>query len=426
MKSDDIKEFFEFALNKKLTVQELAHAYINYHGDINWGQQNALVTAISTKMSGASAITRADVLGNDGELKASFFQSIFPGANYPYYEPSFADIASTTTIYAQSKNVWCDTSMPHPINMRLGNAQRPALSVFSLESPQLFIGPYGYQCFRAKERIFWPRASSRGFSTSIERYPHSVLNGPLVVIQDQYDGGNYAHFLFDYVARISIFCEIFPQTASQCTFILGGERSGFHDMLLQSLSRKYCLRLEQFLFPQHRTVATVRGLVFFFSDQREPITHPLYMCHPEIVRLVRDLMVFSASIYATPGKLLISRQDAGLRRLVNEDELFSKLGPLGFTRIVMSKCTPAEQVAIISNATTVIAPHGMGLTPILFNQRSSAVIEIFSPTIGSDAYAFVCKALGISYRYAVGIDSADGRAGFSVDINTVLSMLRPH
>ena len=99
-----------------------------------------------------------------------------------------------------------------------------------------------------------------------------------------------------------------------------------------------------------------------------------------------------------------------------------QLGRLGYTTIRLSEHDIVDQLSMIANARSVVAPHGMGLAWLLFHQGMATVTELFHPNVGSDAYAFVSRAVGLDYRFVIGQDAGDDRVGYSVPIEQVIAV----
>jgi capsular polysaccharide biosynthesis protein len=102
----------------------------------------------------------------------------------------------------------------------------------------------------------------------------------------------------------------------------------------------------------------------------------------EIVRLVHKysdwnkISSCSSKFLDGPRKIYISRKDSANRKLVNEDEIERIVAKAGFECILLSELSFFEQVHLFSRATHIIAPHGAGLTNILFCQPGTALCEL--------------------------------------------------
>lgn len=142
----------------------------------------------------------------------------------------------------------------------------------------------------------------------------------------------------------------------------------------------------------------------------------------EAVEGVADLFRQAYGI-APPRKagkrLLVSRLDARIRRLLNEEALFSLLKPYGFERICPGQLSHAEQVRIFGEAEFIVGAHGAGLTNIMFMPSQAAVVEIFSQDYCQGAYMWLSRLRSIDYtpivcgpmkahqNFAIGTDGLD-------------------
>jgi len=100
-------------------------------------------------------------------------------------------------------------------------------------------------------------------------------------------------------------------------------------------------------------------------------------------------------------RLFLSRRDADLRRIVNEDAVEGLLRDHGFETIVPSELDLGEQVATFAAAEAVVAPHGAALTNILFAPSGPTVVEFIDPQFASNAntYWSLSEALDHDYWY---------------------------
>jgi capsular polysaccharide biosynthesis protein len=83
-----------------------------------------------------------------------------------------------------------------------------------------------------------------------------------------------------------------------------------------------------------------------------------------------------------------------------------------------------EQIRIVSNARFIVAPHGMALTHLVFNVRRPRVIEMFNPTIFSDAYALLSKAFGHDYGRIIGEEVGGSLRNFRIEPGFLLDALK--
>lgn len=126
---------------------------------------------------------------------------------------------------------------------------------------------------------------------------------------------------------------------------------------------------------------------------------------------------------ASPKRIYISRNDARLRRVLNEESFMPKLEALGVTRVVLGKLPIARQVSLFREAEIVIGPHGAGLAHIAWCKPSTKIIEFFPSPDGprgcvrnaSYDYWLLSNLLGLDYTCALAGPIETGNDGFSID-----------
>ncbi|WP_088917037.1 glycosyltransferase family 61 protein [Granulosicoccus antarcticus] len=76
-------------------------------------------------------------------------------------------------------------------------------------------------------------------------------------------------------------------------------------------------------------------------------------------------------------RLYISRAACGTRAVVREEELVKALERRDFHCVQMESLSVTEQAELLDGADVVVAPHGAGLTNIVFCKPGTVVVEIF-------------------------------------------------
>ncbi|MDM9379589.1 glycosyltransferase family 61 protein [Chlorogloeopsis sp. ULAP01] len=92
----------------------------------------------------------------------------------------------------------------------------------------------------------------------------------------------------------------------------------------------------------------------------------------------------------------VSRRKAVGRRILNESEVAECLQSYNFRSYVLEELNLAEQINLFSQAKFVIAPHGAGLSNIIFSTNSK-VIEICGETPPTLNFAGIARTLGFQY-----------------------------
>ena len=101
-------------------------------------------------------------------------------------------------------------------------------------------------------------------------------------------------------------------------------------------------------------------------------------------------------------KIYISRADAGSRKVINEPEVISFLQKYGFIVIKLEYMSFLDQVNLFKNAEVVVAPHGAGLSNLVFCSEKTKIIEIFAPNYISLCFWFISQHVGLDYYYLIG------------------------
>ncbi len=101
-------------------------------------------------------------------------------------------------------------------------------------------------------------------------------------------------------------------------------------------------------------------------------------------------------------QIYISRAKAKNRQLINELEVSQFLASQGFQTVFLEEMSVLEQVATFANAKIVVAPHGSGLTNLVFCQPNTKVVELFSPNYVRTDYWMISQQLQLQHYYVVG------------------------
>jgi capsular polysaccharide biosynthesis protein len=139
----------------------------------------------------------------------------------------------------------------------------------------------------------------------------------------------------------------------------------------------------------------------------------------------------AAHLCATPAqatrRLFLSRRDNGRRRVLNEDDLFEAVAPLGFERVVPGELSVADQIAAFSSARIIVAAHGAGLTNMIFTPAGAAIVELTSTAIEHmDLFRMLSRSTGHTVEtvrsddYAVPAGEVGVNSDYRVDVGAVL------
>lgn len=100
---------------------------------------------------------------------------------------------------------------------------------------------------------------------------------------------------------------------------------------------------------------------------------------------------------AASRRIMISRARSRGRRIVNETALWDMLRELGFEKVRMEELDFVQQVAMMQQTRVLLAPHGAGLTNMIFCPPGADIVELADPEFPNpNFYAMAC-ALGHDY-----------------------------
>lgn len=155
----------------------------------------------------------------------------------------------------------------------------------------------------------------------------------------------------------------------------------------------------------HRAVRIVQpeGRVVQFQRLVMPtqMATPLDMT-PAQVGLLRSAFLDNTAAADTPRRIYISRKDAKIRRVANEDELWCDLRRLGFVSVELARLPFAQQIALFRGAECVVGHHGAGFTNLAFSSRGAAFVELFQQGHFSPGFARLAQLNRLRYGFTVG------------------------
>lgn len=128
---------------------------------------------------------------------------------------------------------------------------------------------------------------------------------------------------------------------------------------------------------------------------------------PELVRSLQAAVWQGES--ATPRRrVYITRRNATRRRLLNEAAIWALLAPHGFERVAMEDLTFEAQVELMRETRVLVAPHGAGLTNMVFCAPGTQIVEIADLSFPNPNFYALASALGHDYWLVRGEGVGEG------------------
>lgn len=144
------------------------------------------------------------------------------------------------------------------------------------------------------------------------------------------------------------------------------------------------------------------------------------------------LPVISKNNKSKKKRLYISRdKSSNGRKVLNEKEIMNILKPLGFELIFSEEISFKEQVELFHNSEVIIAPHGAGLSNIVFCDPKTQILEFFSPNYVNPCYYTLANQVDLNYYYLMSegkrppdfYDPHIGHENIFINIDSLLKML---
>ena len=99
-------------------------------------------------------------------------------------------------------------------------------------------------------------------------------------------------------------------------------------------------------------------------------------------------------------KIFIDRSDSSQNhcKLINNNEVIKFLKTKKYKCVKLTKFTLQDQISIFKNCSTIIAPHGAGLTNIAFSRKRTKVIEIIPKNNKNLLFKRISKINKLKYK----------------------------
>ena len=142
--------------------------------------------------------------------------------------------------------------------------------------------------------------------------------------------------------------------------------------------------------------------------------------------LLRGLAPRAAAPGPMPSALYVDRSDSSTRPLQNEAAIRRALGERGFTPIRLTGLDLDTQALLFASAQVIVAPHGAGLTNILFARPGARVIELMPDRLANWCYRRLAAMLGLHYDAVIGHaepTAPPGEAAWTAPLEHILAAL---
>ncbi len=221
-----------------------------------------------------------------------------------------------------------------------------------------------------------------------------ALRGEVVALSASCGMSNYYHWLYDVLPRLEVLRQSGIKLSEDAQFAVNSNRLGFQREMLEILGIKrviateplYHLRAEILIVP---SLPGVTGGV------------PKWVCD-YLRRTFLDRLRLDVDGVAPEKMIYISRAGATYRRITNEAEVEELLMGHGFEVFKLEEISVAEQITLFHQARIVVAPHGAGLSNLVFCQPGTKVLEMCAPQYVNPCFWTISDGVNLDHFYMLG------------------------
>lgn len=204
-------------------------------------------------------------------------------------------------------------------------------------------------------------------------------------------GANYYHWLIESLPRLWLIEQAGLTLNEIDRFLVNDEQYPFHTQTLEVLGIPHVKRM---ITRKNRVYRCERLVIP--SLPAGPMVYPSWA----LAFLRERFLPAAAPVHLE--RVFISRRQAARRKLVNESEIEERLRRAGFKTVMLEQLSFREQVGLFRSASGVVAPHGAGLSNLVFAQAHTKVIELVSPSFINHCYQKLAGAMQLPYAEVVG------------------------
>ncbi|NET43630.1 tetratricopeptide repeat protein [Okeania sp. SIO2B3] len=199
--------------------------------------------------------------------------------------------------------------------------------------------------------------------------PLKKIGGSVCSLVTPGAGGGYYHWMIDLLPRIDLIYNSGMSLEKIDKFVVNRYRHPFQIETLQKIGISASQVIESESLPH---ISAENLIVPSFKN-------PALNVEEWAVNFLRRYFLSPTSNGLTKKRrIYISRNKRGKRKIINEEEVVNLLSKYQFETVILESMTVSEQASLMSETEAIVAPHGAGLTNIVFCNPGTKVIELFS------------------------------------------------
>jgi hypothetical protein len=195
----------------------------------------------------------------------------------------------------------------------------------------------------------------------------------------------YAHFLLEELPRFIWILEYYPNII----LVLPLNPPNYVKQFIDILKSNNTLKNNP-IFIKYPNIFVAK-YVFTQSDMYSGFWH-----NSDIIKLKKVFL--NTPLIKQNKYIYISRRNS-TRSIYNEESFEKFLKNISFDIIFLEEISVSEKILIFQSSKIIIAPHGGGLSNIVWCNLNCKIIEIFSDDFFNDCYARLSSSLNLDYDY---------------------------
>jgi tetratricopeptide (TPR) repeat protein/capsular polysaccharide biosynthesis protein len=232
--------------------------------------------------------------------------------------------------------------------------------------------------------------------SSSQLSPVKIIDGDVAVLSVRWGGTVYFHWLFDVISRLDLLEKSGMNFEKIDYFLINRYQQSYEKEFLSILGIKPAQILESY---HHPHIQAKRVIVPSVPPRGQSMI-TAWGCQFLKQKLCQINKYTPRS--STPTRLYLGRQNAIYRVVLNEEEVIQFLEKRGFYSVNLETMSVVEQASLIAQAEVIIAPHGSALSNLVFCERGTKIIELFSPIYVLNYYWLICNLCGLEHYHLLG------------------------
>jgi tetratricopeptide (TPR) repeat protein len=232
---------------------------------------------------------------------------------------------------------------------------------------------------------------------SSDKLPEPInINNRVAFLSVQWGGAGYFHWMFDLMTRFDLLERSGIDLESIDKFIVNSYKLPYQRETLNTLGIPASKIIDSSVTPHIQAKSIIIPSVF---DKNSYDRLSKWGCD-----FLRKTFLKEGNWQKSdyPKRIYISREKASYRQVINNEDVFYLLAKHGFKKVIFETLTLAEQSLYMAAADVIVAPHGAGLTNLVFCQPGTKVLEIFSPNFHPNYYWALSNICGLDHYYLMG------------------------